>query len=284
MRKNSLDWKEYEAITKYIYETLGKEFGVTILSYGNSCKISGKSGNTHQIDVLTMQSNGVNQIRTAIECKYLKKKINKDTVMKVLSIIQDAQIEKGVIVSKSGFTKDAVDFAREYNIGLAELREADEKDFSESPKEIHIADLLLKAKILITRPQILNVSIGNDQIIEIRDEWDYYKYSVILENKTKVPLLKYVNEFRNEVNRRNKKNKIITKQFEIPNAILFNNQSNNSEEIDQIILTGQLIEIDASKNLNFRLIDQVWLIMKSIFEERTFTFSESGLIVEHKRK
>ncbi|WP_299114539.1 restriction endonuclease [uncultured Winogradskyella sp.] len=284
MRKNSLDWKEYEAITKYIYETLGKEFGVTILGYGNTCKVTGKSGNTHQIDVLTTQSNGVHQIRTAIECKYLKKKINKDTVMKVLGTIQDAQIDKGVIVSKSGFTKDAVDFAREYNIGLVELREADEKDFTESPKEIHLADLLVKAEILITRPHILNISIGDNQIIKIKDEWDYYKYTVITEKKGKVPLLNYVNEFRKEVNHQNKKNKIITKQFEIPNALLFNNQSDKSVKLDKIILTGQLIEIDASKNLNLRLIDQVWLIMKSIFEERTFTFSESGLIVEHKGK
>ncbi|WP_299256390.1 restriction endonuclease [uncultured Aquimarina sp.] len=284
MKKDSLDWREYEAITKYIYETLGKEFGVTILGYGNSCKVTGKSGNSHQIDVLTLQSNGVNQIRTAIECKYLKKKVNKDTVMKVLSIIQDAQIDKGVIVSKSGFTRDSVDFAREYNIGLVELREADEKDFSESPKEIHIADLLLNAKILIKRPQILSVSIGNDRIIEIRDEWDYYNYFVILENKTEIPLLKYVNEFRNEVNRQNKLNKIITKQFPIQNANLLNKSSKNSVKMDQIILTGQLIEIDTSKNINFKLIDQVWLIMKSIFEERIFTFSESGLIVEHKRK
>lgn len=282
MRKNSLNWKEYEAITKYIYETLGKKFGVAILGYGNNCKVLGKSGSFHQIDVLTMQPNGVHQIRTAIECKYLKKKITKDTVMKVLSIIKDAQIDKGIIVSKNGFTKDAVNYAREYNIGLVELREAEEKDFPENPKEIHIGDLLIKSKTLITRPQILNIDIGNDQSIAIRDEWDYYKYSVILENKAEIPLLKYVNEFRNELNLRNNKTEKITKQFEIPNAILFNMNSRTFVEIDQITFTGQLIEIDASQNLDLKLVDQVWLIMKSIFEERVFTFSESGLIVERK--
>ncbi len=36
MHENNLDWKEYEAITKYIYETLGKEFGVTIVGYGDN--------------------------------------------------------------------------------------------------------------------------------------------------------------------------------------------------------------------------------------------------------
>lgn len=282
MRENNLDWKEYEAITKYIYETLGKEFGVTIVGYGDNCKVKGKSGNFHQIDVLTIQSNGVHQVRTAIECKYLKTKVTKDTVMKVLSIINDARIDKGIIVSKSGFTKDAADFAREYNIGLVELREIGEKDFANTPKEIHIGDLQLNIQANITRPQILNIDIGNNQSIEIRDEWDYYNYVVILENQTKIPLIKYVNEFRKEVNLQNNKTEKITKHYEIPNAILFHTA--NSIEINGITFTGQLIDIDASKNLSFKLVDQVWLIMKSIFEERIFTFSESGLIVERKKK
>lgn len=284
MRGNNLDWKEYEVITKYIYETLGKEFGVTIVGYGNKCKVKGKSGNFHQIDVLTMQSNGVHQVQTAIECKYLKQKITKSTVIKVLGIINDARIDKGIIVSKSGFTKDAADFAREYNIGLVELREIGEEDFDKTPKEIHIGDLQLNIKTLITRPQILNIDIGNNQSIEIRDEWDYSNYVVILENQTKISLIKYVNEFRNEVNHQNNKGEKITKHYEIPNAILLNRHTTISIEINGITFTGQLIKIDASKNLSFRLVDQVWLIMKSIFEERVFTFSESGLIVERKCK
>jgi hypothetical protein len=254
------------------------------VGYGNDCKVQGKSGNFHQIDVLTTQSNGVHQVRTAIECKYLKKKINKDTVMKVLGVINDARIDKGIIVSKSGFTKDASDFAHEYNIGLVELREIQEKDFHENPKEIHIGNLQLNIKALVKRPQILNIDIGINQSIEIIDEWDYHNYEVILENQTKIPLIKYVNEFRNEVNLQSKKAEKIIKRYEIPNAILFNRHSTTSIEINGITFTGQLMEIDASNNLNFKLIDQVWLIMKSIFEERVFTFSASGLIVERKSK
>lgn len=284
MREYNLDWKEYEAITKYIYETLGKEFGVKVVGYGNNFKVQGKSGNFHQIDILTMQSTGVHKIQTAIECKYLKKKITKDTVMKVLSIIKDARIDKGVIVSKSGFTKDAYDFANEYNIGLVELREIQEKDIPENTKEIYLGDFQLNIKALITRPQILNIEIGDNQIIETRDEFDYFKYVLILQDQAKVPLLRYVTEFRDEINQQNKKSEIIIKRYEIPNAILFNSQTKISKEINGITFTGQIIEIDASKNLNFKLIDQVWLIMKSIFEERVFTFSESGLIVERRTK
>jgi hypothetical protein len=46
-----MDWKDYEKITKYIYETLGKEVGVKIEGHGNTCKVRVKSGGEHQIDV-----------------------------------------------------------------------------------------------------------------------------------------------------------------------------------------------------------------------------------------
>lgn len=97
-------------------------------------------------------------------------------------------------------------------------------------------------------------------------------------------MLQYVNEFRNEVNLQKKEGKIINKHYETPNANLFNKKTLTTIEINEIIFTGQLIEIDASQSLSFKLVDQVWLLMKSIFEERVITFSESGLIVERKSK
>lgn len=37
---NNLDWKTYESITKYIYETLGRQSGVTIKGYGSTCIVN----------------------------------------------------------------------------------------------------------------------------------------------------------------------------------------------------------------------------------------------------
>ena len=92
--KNNLDWKTYEFITKYIYETLGKEAGVKVEGYGNTCKVLGKSGVKHQIDVLTSHSDGIHTYKTAIECKYWNEKISKETVMKLSDIIDDTGIQK----------------------------------------------------------------------------------------------------------------------------------------------------------------------------------------------
>lgn len=113
---NSLDWKKYESITKYIYETLGKQSGVTIKGYSSTCTVKGKSGVSHQIDVLTAHSDGIHTYETAIGCKYWKKKVNKDIVMKLVQILEDTGISKGIIVSKSGFTRDGIQYAKHTNI------------------------------------------------------------------------------------------------------------------------------------------------------------------------
>ena len=73
-----MEWKDYEEVTKHIYETLGKNNGVEIECFGNKCSVKGKSEVNHQIDVLTKHSDGIHTYKTAIECKYWDKNINKD--------------------------------------------------------------------------------------------------------------------------------------------------------------------------------------------------------------
>src|ERR1035438_8764059 len=131
-----MTWKEYEEITNYIYEAIGKNTGVTIECFGNTCKVIGKSGVEHQIDVLTNHSDGIHSYKTGIECKYWDENINKDIIMKVAAIVEDAGLNKGIIVSKNGFTPDAISFAQYRNIGLVELREITENDWEGTIRNI----------------------------------------------------------------------------------------------------------------------------------------------------
>jgi len=271
--KVNLDWKKYESITKYIYETLGNESGVAIEGYGNNCKVEGKSGDNHQIDVLTKHSDGIHNYRTAIECKYWKKKINKDIVMKVSAIIEDTGINKGVIVSKNGFTPDGITFAKYKNIGLVELREAEEKDW-----EGRIFD----TKSWTLRPEILGIKI--DSLDRMENEFEVIKVDTIkikLMNGNKVPLVDYLTIFKMDLHKE-KVFQIITKGYQLTGASLINEQTNSITKIKGIIFTGVLTKLDA--NLKFHLVDQIWLIMKSIFDKRTFTISENGIIKEDKSK
>ena len=280
---NNLDWKTYESITKYIYETLGRQSGVTIKGYGSTCKVQGKSGLNHQIDVITSHADGSNTYETAIECKFWKEKVNKDVVMKLAQILEDTGISKGIIVSKSGFTRDGIQYAKHKNIGIVHLREYEEKDLQGNSHQIDIATLDLNIKIHRTRPEITSIAIGANRKIEIKHEFDYFPYIVMLESGNLIPFYDYVNDFRKEINRINDKTKPFIKKYKITGSKLINNQTGENLDLDEILFTGQIIESDDNRNLKYTIVDKVWLLMQSIFEERTFSFSENGLIIEHKK-
>lgn len=282
-RTDNLDWKKYEEITKYIYETLGKQSGVTIKGYGSTCKVQGKSGLSHQIDVITSHTDGSNTYETAIECKCWKEKVNKDVVMKLAQILEDTGISKGIIVSKSGFTRDGIQYAKHKNIGIVHLREYEEKDLQGNSHQIDIATLDLNIKIHRTRPEITSIAIGANRKIEIKQEFDYFPYIIMLESGNLIPFYDYVNDFRKEINRINDKTKPFIKKYKITGSKLINNQTGENLDLDEILFTGQITESDDNRNLKYTIVDKVWLLMKSIFEERTFTFSENGLIIEHKK-
>ncbi len=281
-KANSLDWKTYESITKYIYETLGKQSGVTIKGYGSSCKVKGKSGTSHQIDVITSHTEGSHTYETAIECKYWKKKVSKDIVMKLVQILEDTGISKGIIVSKSGFTRDGIQYAKHTNIEIVHLREYEDKDLQGSSKKIDIGTLNLNIKIHRTRPEITSIDIGDNRKIEIKDEFDYFDFTIILKNGNQVAFYDYVNDFRKQINRLNDKTKPLTGKYKVPESKLLNRQTGEKVDLDDILFTGQLTESDDDRHLKYTIVDKVWLLMKSIFEERTFSFSENGIIIEHK--
>ena len=280
---NNLDWKVYESITKYIYETLGKQSGVKIKGYGNTCKVIGRSGVSHQIDVLTTHSDGSHTYDTAIECKYWKQKVNKDVVMKLSAIMEDAGISKGIIVTRNGFTKDGSEYAKFKNISLATLREWSENDQDSTPKEFEWGVLQINLNIIATRPKLLQIDLGNNRFLDVQDEFDLFNYYIELKDGKRVPFYDYVTDFRRYVANQKKLEIEIIKSYKLPESQFFRRGINESIRLDVVIITGKLTQNDESENIEFTLVDKVWLIMKSIFDERSFSFSESGLIVEHKK-
>ena len=47
-----MNWQSYEELVKYVYERLGQSANIEIVCWGPSCTVRGKSGASHQIDVL----------------------------------------------------------------------------------------------------------------------------------------------------------------------------------------------------------------------------------------
>ena len=136
---SDVHWQDYEELVKDIYQALGRANGVTIECWGSSCRVEGSAGVFHQIDVLTNHSDGLHQYRTAISCKNWNAKVGLPVVRDFVQIVQDAKLDKGVIVSKMGFTRHAKSYAESKNIGLVELRKPIDKDWDGCIREVHIA-------------------------------------------------------------------------------------------------------------------------------------------------
>ncbi len=278
-----MDWKDYENITKYIYEELGRETGVTIVGYGNSFKVKGKSGVSHQLDVLTSHSDGIHNYQTAIECKYWEKKINKDVVMKVASIVEDTNIHKGVIVSKRGYTEDGISFAKQKNIGLVELRELDAAEPKENNKETSfpIAELILNFKIKRNRPKILNIEFDFVDINTKSDKIETNQMIIRLQDGNEVALNEYIISFKEELHKQ-EPSKRIKKYYELENANLINTLSKELAQIRGLTLIGFLEVKNMDNTRHFNIVDEVWLTMKSLFENNSYTISKLGMIKKDK--
>lgn len=239
--KTNLDWKTYESITKYIYETLGSKTGVKVLGYGSNCKIVGKSGVYHQIDILTSHSDGIHSYRTAIECKYWKEKISKETVMKISNILEDTNIEKGVIVSKNGFTKDGAEFAKYKNISLVELKEIDETDQERKQRQLQIGTLEISLHVTRRRPEISSITIecSHNESIE-KEKINLYQATIKLSNGNQKPFIEFITAFQNELHTQNKVGETITKRYEVPCGELIHTNNGSLTEIKGITFTGVL--------------------------------------------
>ncbi|MGE8512806.1 MAG: restriction endonuclease [Chryseobacterium culicis] len=275
--QNSLDWKKYESITKYIYQTLGQEYNIHIEGHGNDCKVKGDSGVSHQIDVLTSESDGINTYRTAIECKYWNKKINKDIVMKLWAIVHDAQLSQGIIVSKSGFTPDAQKFADFYNIKLVELREIEDQD-THIEKEVELGVLELSLNTHLRRPEITKMIVQtlDDREIVLLERKQYQVFIEDL-NGQKMRLFDTIMTFKEHLHQQTPFQSV-TKCYDHLDHTLYLDE--HSFKIKSISYTGILTVINENHRRIFSLVDHVWLIMKSIFERQTFLITDYGMIVK----
>jgi len=271
-----INWKDYEAITKYIYESLGAQYGIKVKGYGNNFNLAGKSGIKHQIDVLTEQFNGVKHFYTAIECKYWNKKVNKDVVMKLSKIMEDLNIECGIIVCKSGFTKDTLKFAEHEGIKLVILNEMEGHD-DDSNQEVEIGTLDIKIKMSVSKTNITCISLGNKIIID--DHEILYMYYVTLNDSLgrNFQFGKYLREFSEKLEKRGELLKSITIEFAL-GSTLFWKQHNEIIAIDKIGISGYLSKTDQNSTCLFKLTDQIWMIMNDLFDKKKIALSKTGLV------
>lgn len=273
-----MDWKDYEEITKQVYQVLGENNGVHIKCYGSECKVEGKSGVEHQIDVLTEHSDGLHTYLTAVECKYWNKNINKDIIMKVAEIVEDTSLNKGVIVSKLGFTPDAVRFAKYKNIGLIELRELTDDDWKG-----RIKDIVVNINVIMPELTGFQIIMSEDVSTDLKPGKTRVDSLAIQQaNGERKPLKTFIDEFILELGDK-EENEEFHKTYNLASDSKLINLPTDSEiPIHGFRLSG-ILHIGKSTT-EIKGKDHIWMIMKSIFENRTYTISKNGEIRERSEK
>jgi hypothetical protein len=80
--------------------------------------LTGRSGVTHEIDVLADKSDLVTTFRVAVECRARSEPIDKDVVYELAGVMADLGIAKGVIASTAGARVEAEILANHHVIDL----------------------------------------------------------------------------------------------------------------------------------------------------------------------
>ena len=87
--------------------------------------------------------------------------------MKLAQILEDTGINKGIIVSKSGFTRDGIQYAKHKYIGIVHLKEYEEKITGAEEKilkiELELFEALLNELFDYGRPASVQLAVLVDR-------------------------------------------------------------------------------------------------------------------------
>lgn len=104
------NWRDYQDATADVFRRLGCNAQVDFRATGARA--------THDIDVYaTFQRSGI-LCTWVIECKFWKRRVPKEKVLALKTLIDDLGADRGIIISEKGFQPGAQDAARGTNITL----------------------------------------------------------------------------------------------------------------------------------------------------------------------
>jgi hypothetical protein len=121
--------KSFETLTQAVFAQLHSQEGIcTDIKHDQT--LQGKSGTTHQIDVMfTVRLGGIDYL-TVVQCKDWGSAVKQEQVFAFKSVLDDlAGQPRGIIVARSGFQHGAREFADHHGIKLYELRPPRDEDW-----------------------------------------------------------------------------------------------------------------------------------------------------------
>jgi Restriction endonuclease len=114
--------KEYELLTQAVYQTILMKEGHENIEVQHDVKIKGRSGTTHQVDVLWRFKQAGVEHTVLVECKNYTRKIDLGKIRSFKSVIDDLGPCQGIMVTTTGYQSGVETFARHNGISLKLLR------------------------------------------------------------------------------------------------------------------------------------------------------------------
>lgn len=165
--------REYELLTQAVYQALVRE--VPDARVEHDLHLPDVSGVRHQVDVYLEFRVAGHLYRTIIECKEWSRKVDVGPVTAFYGLIESLGLEKGIMVSRVGFSDEAREFAAAKGIDLVELRRSTDKDWEGRVREVilrvsfyvpEITDVALEPVAAGASPRDVAVNTGEARLVE----------------------------------------------------------------------------------------------------------------------
>lgn len=155
---------QYEQLTQSIYQAILQNEECNNIQVKHNVEITGRSGVSHQIDVLWCFRQAGIEHTVLIECKNYASNITLEKVRNFFGVLNDIGNARGIIVTKTGYQSGAAEFANYYGISLKILRKPNDNDWKGRIKDIHIN---ITAKMIVSsKDRPLSVEV----ILKCKDE------------------------------------------------------------------------------------------------------------------
>ncbi len=140
--------KEYEELVQNIHKTIILNQGMSSIIVQHNQKITGRSGQEHQIDVYwSYQLAGIKH-QTAVECRKYKNNISVGKIRDFFGVLSDIGNTQGIMVTTKGYQSGAKRVADHYGIKLAVVRDVNELDISGFIKTIVMTMNVISKKVI----------------------------------------------------------------------------------------------------------------------------------------
>lgn len=117
-------WPGFERLTAALQRKLDPSAAVQWNEF-----LDGRSGTRRQLDVTVRGRLGATDVLVVVECKDYREKVGIEFVEAFIAKLEDVGGNKGVMVAKTGFTRDALARAERAGIVMAVLRPARDEDW-----------------------------------------------------------------------------------------------------------------------------------------------------------